>query len=644
MQAPTSPTPKCRTLRSSALLASYNEQELQISVHACITCGPGRFTYPYDTGITGEGQTAARSVCPLCYVGNYCSVDPGGTTSTKSPCPSGRYNDQEGLIGECPACPSGTYTPYTGSSALSACYQYICDGGLYTMEDATPCVTCPQGYYCSVDPGNVGPTKKACPVGRFIQGNGSRGQEYYINSAYVPCNACSAGTYTEREACTGCLTCPKGYYCSINYESYIYGTTKNACPAGSYSDTEGFNGCTSPNGCTSNFGCFSCPTGTYSTTEASPSSANCLVCAEGKTSDSTGNGATGCVSCPLGKFSMALWAMDHVSARVCTTCEKGFYADEEGLSQCKSCAAGKVTENAMSTATTDCVSCPKGKYGVLTVRAETNNQVPARVCASCEIGFYADEEGLSQCKSCPGGRSTRDIFWRWVPSGSTGNGIYERVSYPLAESESSCVACPAGTYGASSTSLLSYPQLPAGYVGGGDVTRVSCAPCNPGTESLEASASVSGCSICPANSYSALIVVPEACLSKLSSAIIVTQIPAECPASWCPSSKTISHNGYTQTSFTCVWPKSEIFPVASDYENAITPMLNENDPLTVLSDKGGTPDVCPTDPDAVAPGDRVYCSDVSTSESNCKVSRPATTVAPSSLLRTFPPFLDAQFF
>ena len=346
------------------------------------------------------------------------------------PCPAGRYNDQEHQItlDGCVSCPSGTYVPSVSSSSPVG------------AVSSTICQACPKGYYCTQDVGELSPTKKACPAGRYSDevGAGAESLDYSRN-------------------------------------------------------------------------CYACSTGTYSPLVASPSYANCRVCAQGKSTDQEG-----------------------------------------------------------STTEDECKSCDKGTYAYLTGWG-------ARLCATCEIGFYADEVGMEQCNRCPEGSSTRTAIWTWSPETTAettqsddAGGVttipetttYKYVpSYPPSDSSSSCVPCPAGTYATAEQGLNLVGEL---------VEQIKCKACQPGTEA-PVSSSNDGCGVCPSNTYADFFEVPAECLASSKN----------CPFWWG------AFGGVT-------WPNAKIFTLDSyssqGLPHRIAPMVNDDDVNTVLDKSQGDDD------------------------------------------------------
>ena len=380
----------------------------------------------------------------------------------------------------------------------------------------TPGFYCPGAgpNYLTINDPTQQDSKIACPTGRYSD------QENAITVG--SCQFCSAGRYGVDPApepatmSAVCLVCPKGYYC-VGYVYADSSSTKKACPAGRYTNFEGADGNNA--GYTKEPPCPACPRGTYSNVEAA---ITCATCAEGKSTDLDG-----------------------------------------------------------SLVPNDCVLCSKGKYGKSTtygsgiasvITGEGDGGVSARVCTQCRQGFYADEAGLSNCKSCPAGHTTRDAVWKWTLNADPPHEYRYVPEVPLPDSESSCVACQAGTFLSS------------------EVSKDSCTPCQPGSVSQEASSSVSDCSACPANSYSDLLQIPTDCIMSDGGASSLS------PSHYWPCeglqtlvwynlqySSSYGGNGYR-------WPASPVCQVelcsmqyyTNTLQTTMAVWVNENDPLTVL--------------------------------------------------------------
>jgi len=127
------------------------------------------------------------------------------------------------------------------------------------------------------------------------------------------------------------------------------------------------------------------------------------------------NSLVQCLPCPAGRYSKL------EGSAACLPCQEGTYQNELGQSVCKTCPNGKYTSNIGSTTSEQCSDfCAIGTY-------EQNRVQPCRPCAQ---GTFADEVGLTACKVCPPGTSSRP------PGGSS---VGASGCSPL---------CPPGQFGA----------------------------------------------------------------------------------------------------------------------------------------------------------------------------------------------------
>ena len=118
-------------------------------------------------------------------------------------------------------------------------------------------------------------------------------------------------------------------------------------------------------------------------------------------------------TCKAGEWTEA--EGDSKTDTKCTACNKGYFRStapkgntkEREAGVCiahKTCKAGEWTK-AVGTATTD-TTCAKCASGTARPKAPANSLTAetASACSAC-VGkaMYSDEEGLAQCKQCPGG-------------------------------------------------------------------------------------------------------------------------------------------------------------------------------------------------------------------------------------------------
>lgn len=132
-------------------IGTYNDR---YGLSDCLDCPPGKYC-PYK----GMNYTI------ICPIGDYCDVN----STTPTPCPAGKYGDEEGLISvdACKACTPGYYcasqglTNYTGTGKCDAGYYCLSGSISKNPTDGKTGNICPAGYYCLE--GTHTPTP--CPIG-----------------------------------------------------------------------------------------------------------------------------------------------------------------------------------------------------------------------------------------------------------------------------------------------------------------------------------------------------------------------------------------------------------------------------------------------------------------------------------------------
>eukprot|EP00704_Kipferlia_bialata_P000894 g894.t1 len=520
------------------------------SVDDCTPCTAG--SYCSGTGnsaVTGDcaigyycpaGQSQADPVAYVCPKGSYCLA--GSATHTLCPigtyrattgaqmesqctsCDAGHYCDTSGMTAVGPDCTGGYYclggattgSPTDGTTGdrcgvgmqcpEGSTGEVACDGGSYnpTVGQAE-CLTCPPGYYCPA--GSTTYIGNVCAAGHYCAAGTSAADEF----------PCPAGTYyssTGLTSSTGCVDCPKGYYCEAEAQL----THTGECDPGYYCDgasttatpTGGDGGDICPVGyyCTGTSQPIPAPGGYYvPSTGQSTATDKCsagYICVSGSsTAQPDGGDDTGepCPSggycpeasaaktnCPSGTFNSSPGSS---LLSECNTCTEGSYCSGTGLSAPSGlCAEGYYCPEGSDRSDPPDTSCPVGNY------CEAGAAEPAE----CPAGTYQDEERQASCKECP-------------------EGFYCEKG---CDSPVSCVAgsyCPAGT--TSSTEFL----------------------CPAGTLSLSTGLTSSArCTACPAGSYCAtegLLVVTGACMKGFyCPAGQSEENPAayKCPAgSYCPA-------------------------------------------------------------------------------------------------------------
>ena len=149
----------------------------------------------------------------------------------------------------------------------------------------------------------------------------------------------------------------------------IASTTAALCVPGRYSsDGTDTTTCSIP--------CFDCPPSMFSASE----------------------GSTSCTYCAFGKFYTG------TAGRACDDCPRGFYNDYEGVPSCKACSAGRYGEETPATMTTECISCPRGKYSFAAgassrTRASTASPASTSATKARSCAIYA-RPGVTPAEVC----------------------------------------------------------------------------------------------------------------------------------------------------------------------------------------------------------------------------------------------------
>jgi hypothetical protein len=152
-------------------------------------------------------------------------------------------------------CPSGTYFPFNGCSALSACLPCASGWACPFSGMSVLTVPCAAGYYCPS--GTSSATQFACPSGTYSDAS---------NLVQLSgCSQCPEG-YTCGSASTSSalVTCTAGHYCPLGTSL----GTDVPCLPGSYSNVTGLSKASS---------CTPCPVGFWC--QGGKTFVRCVMCA-----------------------------------------------------------------------------------------------------------------------------------------------------------------------------------------------------------------------------------------------------------------------------------------------------------------------------------------------------------------------------
>ena len=355
----------------------------------CEICDPGYFCAGY--GLT---EPTAK-----CFAGYYCPDDRDFTEATNGKlieCPENFYCPQGSE--EPTECPDGTYRPLTHLGVDEGSCQK-CDPGNYCETGENP-KTCSSGFIClwgalQSDPDD-GITGYECPPGHYCP-----------EGALAP-EPCPAGKYADSRGASSegeCDECEQGFYCPRGTSD----TTRYPCLEGFYCPTRSSVG--NPFQCPQGF---FCPAGAAEQEPCNPGTFSDIV------------GATVCTQCPAGFFCEGTNNnVPHIEI-----CPAGSYctlgADEPTL-----CPAGKFNAFQGATSEDECTICPAGYYctagtaslyddircidgyycpaGTETAfanRCPIDYQCPEGSSkeVECDVGYYSNNQGLSECKDCPAGQ------------------------------------------------------------------------------------------------------------------------------------------------------------------------------------------------------------------------------------------------
>ena len=346
---------------------------------ACDAQGPD-CSGVYDVGCDGhgvfatcsstEGLTQSSTDCVLAAPATVCAAGTYGTRSLTdpslcSPCEAGKFASAGNVI--CAECPVGTYQPLNGSDGCSDCAPGTSTDGTGSAR-AGDCAACDAGRFSADNSGC-----QDCEPGMFAEVAGQHS-----------CEMCPTGKLSSVPASTSssdCTDCPVGQFstpwrtrCSAWDHLMEAECFDNKGPQ-KYTNLEvAMRDCT-----TQSSGCI----GVWD--RGCNDGANIYLCRPGSESG---------IDIQVG-FSR--WTRNEarcVFVKPLTVCKAGTYSSDTTITspeQCDMCPAGKYSEAGL----TDCRSCTAGKY---TATAGQSS------CSWCLHGMHAANGGMQGCEGCPVGQ------------------------------------------------------------------------------------------------------------------------------------------------------------------------------------------------------------------------------------------------
>ena len=367
----------------------------------CSPCTTGSYCIEHGlvepTGPCMEGYYcplgAINSTDTLCPPSYYCVHG----SSSPSPCPVGTYSSLSGLVStsECSQCPAGQYCETPGSTNPTGMCEagYYCPEGSYSRFDTI----CPAGFFCP----EGSPIFSQCQAGTYTNTTGSS-----------ECSLCEDGFYclpvSIENATDNHLLCPPGYYCPEGT-----GSGWKPCPMGTYRNESGLQRALQCTPCDSGMYCDELgaiqPTGPCnegyfcSIGIPTPEPQNVSECSDSimsssgfDLSDVTEFSVFGGV-CPVGHFCL-------VGSDIPSPCPAGTYNDHPQQSNCSVCPegffclTGSITY--LNTLCPDGHYCPEGsQFPELCPIGTFNNVFRASSetdCLACTPGMYCEDRGLTE--------------------------------------------------------------------------------------------------------------------------------------------------------------------------------------------------------------------------------------------------------
>ena len=320
-----------------------------------------------------SGQTRCRHIGETCYSGEYKHVPANYSQLDRTRredlldltpcerCPAGKISGGETMI-----APRGIRGDY-GNTECTWCRRGwyaddVFDVYIYTRDRQNWCSRCEFGKFnTGMEPCYL------CPLGQTGANSNLKlvpGSDTYIGEAAIiagrlvwtpGCHPCLDGQFKDDANATMCTKCPAGKIGTADRIGCV------DCPVGTYNKDHRI--------------CSDCHWGKYA---AKTGMAECLRCPLG--SNAHGYGRTNCTLCDVGKASLATPSSTHSANQwiSCETCINPYFSNAMGLSHCKQCDAGSITNTSEESG---CTVCTFGKY---------QRRRWEQVCKPCEPHVNAD--------------------------------------------------------------------------------------------------------------------------------------------------------------------------------------------------------------------------------------------------------------
>jgi hypothetical protein len=543
---------------SSQLSDCYCNPGYQLIANECKLCPPATFC---ASGILSScpsnsyspSGSSANSSC-VCNPGFY-----GSNGGICAQCPANSYCTGGNSTA---LCTTNAISPVQSTNA-SACY---CDRGYQGVGNAA-CIACPAGTWCWTGILNYCPTNSSSPPLSSYWYNCTC-MPGFTGPDGMACAPCAPGTYKGYNGSDACALCPLNSTCSQGAripvpcplgEYYCNGITVQNCNPICLSGTYETKACTS----IQNRVCMPCSPESFSLENQSICT-NCKKCGPGtyQSSPCTVSVDRKCAPCPAGSACFGDGSVESCIVNLtfsvgnqskctnCTKCGPGTYQSSPCTvsvdRKCAPCPAGSFSNFSNSYFCFDCqvnTYCPVGSTGGTPCPENSISKTGSYNISNCTAsdGYFGPVGGpfipygstdITHCIvnsgyfSPPGGNFTLCTANYYCPSGSTAPipcpnnlsslpGAFNVSDCKIFDCapglyllQSSCVACPQGTY-CPQSSKQPTPCKTCNHVflskcdGIGLANDTATCACNPGFYLSDPNSNNSQCSACPLYTTSA---------------------------------------------------------------------------------------------------------------------------------------------